>query len=309
MNSLDFTKKYTGLSNAKVVNSLTEVTGINNQQFTAIQHGQHWHSRLSCWIKDGVRSFFSPLRKNATNTAWEQLGQDLSKDGAIDTNKKQLAQTKIKRWQKEGVPLRVLHVRQLLRQVDQDFSSRPPTSLRAELNNYRPDDGEKFSFKVSLSTRTESTKEVWKMEPLSNEERTVMESFAPFSRNRSPDPDFETPKLDEVAEEFTTTGGNWDLPSVGNAVDELLDKNGIGTTAEFKQAGDSEKALDNKAAAAGIVMTKFIDNAREKGTVGIKTEKFKSDFEKAFLEVISERKDWFERIDRSLTDADLDPAN
>ncbi len=397
MNSLDFTKKYTGLSNVKVVNSLTEVTGIDNQEFTVIQHGQRWHSRLSCWIKDSARSFFSPLRKNTTNAAWEQLGQDLSEDGAIDTNEKQLAQTKIKRWQKEGVPLRVLHVRQLLRQVDQDFSSRPPTNLRGELNNYRPDDGEKFSFKVSLSSRTESTEEIWKMEPLSNEERTVgaqefmgltqsvdsenqatnsgtqsleasedsdtsaedssqstsvkildpaqtegtegsetlslkeqqfsaalsnvfkdsddstqqtanltkaMESFAPSFQNHSPDPESETPKLDDVAQQFVTEGGSWATPDIYEAVVELLNKDEIEVTDKFKQAGNSKQAYDNKSALVKDVMTKFHEIAEPKENVrggkkfsGMTAEEFKSDFKKASSEVAYAKANWFKRVE------------
>ncbi len=118
MDTIGFTKKYSGLSGIKEINSLAEVTEIKNNEFMVTQNGQHWHSRLACWIKDRTSSFFSPLRKNATNTAWGQLSEDLSKDETIEKDSKQLAQIKIKRWQKNGVPLRVLHVRRLLRQLD-----------------------------------------------------------------------------------------------------------------------------------------------------------------------------------------------
>ncbi len=100
---------------------MAEVTSIEKNGLSVIQNGQRWHSRLACWIKDSVRSFFSPLRKNTRNTAWDQLSADLRKDDTIQLGNKELAQIKIERWQKKGVPLRIVHIRQLLRQLDKNF--------------------------------------------------------------------------------------------------------------------------------------------------------------------------------------------
>ncbi len=164
MNTIGFTKKYSSLSNAEAVNSLAEVTEIKNKEFTVYQHGQHWHSRLACWIKDSVRSFFSPLRKNTRNTAWDQLSADLRKDDNIQPDNKELAQIKIERWQKKMVPLRVLHIRQLLRQLDKNFDSQAAgvsvkstlIPKRASLSEARicsawnrlPTDGDRFDIEI-----------------------------------------------------------------------------------------------------------------------------------------------------------------
>ncbi len=123
MGTVGFTKKYTSLSDAKGVNPLAEVTNIHDQKFETVQHGQRWHSRLACWIKDSTRSFFSPLRKNNPNKAWRELSRDLGKDTTISEESKDLAQRRIVRWQKGGVPLRKLHVMRLLRQLDESFAS------------------------------------------------------------------------------------------------------------------------------------------------------------------------------------------
>ncbi len=144
MNTVGFTSKYASLSNTKEVNSLAEVTRIGDKDFAVVQHGQRWHNRLSCWIKDSVRSFFSPLRKSTPNEAWERLSADLGGDTSIETDDKLLAQTKIKRWQKEGVPLRILHVRQLLRQMNEQFDSQP----RTPQNFPQFKDGNKFEVEI-----------------------------------------------------------------------------------------------------------------------------------------------------------------
>ncbi len=124
-----FTKKYTSLSNAVAVNPLAEVTSIRDHEFTTAQHGQRWHSRLVCWIKDSTRSFFSPLRKNNPNDAWQGLSFDLMADDTISEYNKTLAKRRIKRWQKGGVPLRKLHVIRLLRQLDEDFASQRTSAI------------------------------------------------------------------------------------------------------------------------------------------------------------------------------------
>ncbi len=122
MDTISFTQKYSSLSNAKMVNSLAEVTNIQDKELTVTQHGQHWHNRLACWIKDSACSLFSPLRKSTVNTAWARLSRDLNNDTSIEEDGKARAQAKIERWQRKGVPLRKLYVRQVLRQIDKDFN-------------------------------------------------------------------------------------------------------------------------------------------------------------------------------------------
>ncbi len=149
MDAIGFTQKYSSLSNAKEVNSLAEVTRIDNKKFIVYQHGQRWHSRLACWVKDSVRSFFSPLRKNTPNTVWEQLSYDLGSDASIQNKSRQLAQTKIERWQKKGVPLRILHLRQLLRQLDEDFDSRAvAVAVSLPYKNTSPADGNRLDVTI-----------------------------------------------------------------------------------------------------------------------------------------------------------------
>ncbi len=143
MDTVGFTKKYSSLSDVKDVNCLAEVTHIEKKGLAVIQHGQCWRNRLACHIKDSVRSFFSPLRKNTLNTAWEQLSHDLDGDTSIQSDRKQLALKKIKRWQKKGVPLRILHIRQLLRQLDKDFGYQAlgvPVRSLLVLNPESPDE-------------------------------------------------------------------------------------------------------------------------------------------------------------------------
>ncbi len=182
MDTIGFTKKYSGLSSIKGVNSLAEVTEIKNNEFMVTQNGQRWHSRLACWIKDSTSSFFSPLRKNATNTAWGQLSDDLSKDETIEEDSKQLTQTKIGRWQKKGVPLRILHVRQLLRQVGKDFDRRPPSECTTVGSLT---DGVQIEIKLNLP-KTE-TPEDQDINPLGTNEGKIegLEIRVPF-KQRSP---------------------------------------------------------------------------------------------------------------------------
>ncbi len=315
MDAIGFTKKYSSLSNTKEVNSLAEVTRIGDKEFTVVQHGQRWHNRLSCWIKDSVRSFFSPLRKSTSNEAWEQLGADLSGDESIEQNNKQLAQAKIERWQKKGVPLRILHVRQLLRQVDTDFGSQasglPVKSTlftpREFVVGHSARDGERLDLKIQDSTQTGGT-EVQENEPLRADAGNVENSQIQDSTPPKP----ETPKLDAVAHEFVTNQRNWAAPSIFSAVVELLDRDGINTTANFWQTNASQKNPESHGLppVVNAVMLGFFRIEKGEGTdksSGMTTERFKENFEKAFNdEITSEKKDWFSK---NLTDAGWDSSN
>ncbi len=173
MNTIGFTQKYSSLFNAKSVNSLAEVTNIQDREITVTQHGQNWHTRMACWIKDGTRSLFSPLRKNTTNEAWARLSHDLSEDTSIGEDGRARAQAKIERWQKKGVPLRKLHVRQLLRQMDKDLNPQTvdasvkstlfPGKFLGEahgglpLKSHLPDDGDRVVMLIGDPTQTDDS--------------------------------------------------------------------------------------------------------------------------------------------------------
>ncbi len=96
---------------------------------------------------------------------------------------------------------------------------------------------------------------------------------------------------------------------IDNAVVELLDNNGIKTTAEFGQFDNTQKARNSSPPLTKEVMLKFFKITKEsagedKEYSSMTTEGFKNNFEKAFFEVISGKGNWFERVDGS-----RDPEN
>ncbi len=320
MNTIGFTKKYSSLSNAKGVNSLAEVSNIKNKEFTVYQHGQHWSNRLSCHINDSVRSLFSPLRKRTTsNEAWTQLKQDLCTDQSIQGDRRISALKKIEKWQKKGVPLRILRVRQLLRQLDKDFDSQaisvsvkstliPRTAIYAEAEicskrKRLPMDGDRFDIGIPDSPQRTDT-EGQEIKSLStDEEREENREIQGSARTEATNGlaiEPETPRLDAVAQGFLTNNSNWEAPNIYEAVVELLDKNGIETTAEFSGFDDPIKANENKFSLASDVMVRFYKIAGSKKDPGegknlssMTTEGFKDNFEKAFIEATSEKSNWF----------------
>ncbi len=292
MEAISFTQKYSSLFNAKSVNPLAEVTDIQDKELTVTQHGQCWHSRMACWIKDSTRSLFSPLRKNTANTAWEQLSRDLNGDTSIGEDGKKRAQAKIQRWQKKGVPLRKLHVRQLLRQIGEDFN--PPivgASVKGTLFPKKPRD--RAHEGLPLESRLPEDGEQVIMLIVGSAQTEISDSLTPK---------LEIPKLDAVAQEFVTHGRNWVPANVNEAVVELLDKNGIRTTAEFGKFDNTKPMHKQIPPLAYEVMLKFFKITKESAGKGeepssMTTEEFKDNFKKAFSEVIDEKKSWFERAD------------
>ncbi len=155
MDAINFTQKYSSLFNVKSVNPLAEVLYIKDQRFGVSQRGQCWHSRLACWIKDSACSLFSSLRKNTADEtkAWNRLSKDLREDASIEESSKLLAQAKITKWQRNGVPLRKLHVRQILRQLDENLD---PQTVGVSLKNLwlhrgTPDPGEQFGIMTEMN--------------------------------------------------------------------------------------------------------------------------------------------------------------
>ncbi len=134
MDSINFTQKYSSLFNAKSVNPLAKVISIRDESIHVSQRGQRWHSRLACWIKDSTCSLFSSLRENTADETetWNRLSRDLNEDTSIGVDGKVRAQAKIERWQSKGVPLRKLHVRQILRQLDENSD---PQTVGVSLKN------------------------------------------------------------------------------------------------------------------------------------------------------------------------------
>ncbi len=119
-------------------------------------------------------------------------------------------------------------------------------------------------------------------------------------------PESETPKLDAVAQEFVTNNQNWVATDIHEAGTELLNRNGIRTTDEFKGFGNPAEGEKNKFLLASDVMVRFYmiagskEGAEEgKGLSDMTTEGFKDNFEKAFLEATSERRNSFERVEES----------
>ncbi len=184
MGTIGFTTKYSSLSSAAGVNPLAEVTSIRDKGFTAVQHGQRWHNRLACWIKDSARAFFSPLRKNTPrNTAWDRLSEDFYGDKNINAKKKDFAEMKIKKWRKEGGTLRVSHIKKLLRQLN-DNSETLATDVQVvgnQIQSLPPRDGD------LLHVTIEST-----------EERLPSPENAPASEQTSTPQETSAPKHTEI---------------------------------------------------------------------------------------------------------------
>ncbi len=94
-----------------------------------------------------------------------------------------------------------------------------------------------------------------------------------------------------MTNEFLTQDSNWITPDVFDAIAELLNKDGMGTSAKFR-----EDTTYNKAKLCAEVMAECnkITNESNKPT---NTENFKANFRQAFDQITKENPNWFERVD------------
>ncbi len=118
-----------------------------------------------------------------------------------------------------------------------------------------------------------------------------------------------TPVLDEVASKWLANSRDWEASQVYKAAEEVMNQAGFGTTPKFRSKSDPDTAIKNRDSAGIGILTKFCEGAGGKERSKMTTTEFKVGFKLAVLSHASEQTNWFERIDRSLTDAGWDPAN
>ena len=120
MTGLSVTQKYGSLLQDNLgIRKNAEITNIGKESLQVTQRGSNWHGRLVCWVKDNVSPMFRrrsrPSEEGFKSPVLKQFGKDVESDTSIETEAKTAILNRASRLDASGVPVRVKHLRKLLK--------------------------------------------------------------------------------------------------------------------------------------------------------------------------------------------------
>ena len=155
MTGLSVTQKYGSLLQGNLgINKNAEITNIGSQSLQITQRGNSWHGRLVCWVKDNVSPMFRKQSRSPKSGFNSPVLQKLSEDIGLDHSMGEDARTaildRVSRLDASGVPVRVKHLRKLLK----DAGIKPnvidaKVSLASDLNRVLAKTGSRGSERLN----------------------------------------------------------------------------------------------------------------------------------------------------------------
>ncbi len=124
MQGLTVKQKYSSLLQPGAgIKGQAEITSIEPKSLKLIQRGSSWHGRLACWVKDNVSPLFRRKSQSADVTNYKskvlrQFSADVLLDTSINAGTRKRITQKVASLAQSGIPVRVKHLKQLLKKVD-----------------------------------------------------------------------------------------------------------------------------------------------------------------------------------------------
>ena len=131
MQGLTVKQKYSSLLQPGAgIKGQAEITNIGSKSLELIQRGSSWHGRLACWVKDNVSPLFRRKSKSEDgeykSKVLRQFGADMLADTSIDEKVKKSITQKVRSLDQSGIPVRMKHLKQLLKKIDTAESEGAP---------------------------------------------------------------------------------------------------------------------------------------------------------------------------------------
>ncbi len=124
MQGLTVKQKYSSLLQPGAgIKGQAEITNIGSKSLELIQRGSSWHGRLACWVKDNVSPLFRRKSQSADVTNYKskvlrQFSADVLLDTSINAGTRKRITQKVRSLAQSGIPVRVKHLKQLLKKID-----------------------------------------------------------------------------------------------------------------------------------------------------------------------------------------------
>ncbi len=123
MQGLTVKQKYSSLLQPGTgIKGQAEITSIEPKSLELIQRGSSWHGRLACWVKDNVSPLFRRKSQSEDgkykSKVLQQFGKDVLLDTSINVGTRKRITQKVARLDQSGIPVRMKHLRRLLKKID-----------------------------------------------------------------------------------------------------------------------------------------------------------------------------------------------